>query len=131
MAELSEGTFQRTVDEYLIRHRSVLDVESKLTEAVARVNRAIAKAVTTCGCVSIHAGRQRFPADQSLAGLRELMQSHLEGTLCARCREAVETEIGMTLFYLAAICSLFGLDLDAIQQKEHARVATLGVFHLT
>jgi hypothetical protein len=131
MAQLSEGTFQRTVDEFLIRHRSVLDVESKLTEAAARVNRAIAKAVTTCGCVSIRAVRQKFPADLSFAGFREMVQSHVEGALCDRCREALETEIGMTLFYLAAICSLFGLDLDAVEQKEHARVATLGVFHLT
>ncbi|MDR7519813.1 MAG: DUF1573 domain-containing protein [Armatimonadota bacterium] len=131
MAELSEGTFQSTVTEYLIRHRSILDVESKLAEATARVSRAIAKAVTTCGCISIHATRQRFPATVSLAEVRDLVQSHLEGKLCDRCREALETEIGMTLFYLAAVCSLFGMDLDAILEKEHARVATLGVFHLT
>jgi hypothetical protein len=131
MAELSEGTFQRTVSEYLIRHRSILDVESKLSEAVARVNRAVAKAVTTCGCISIHASRQRFPAELSLTEVRDLMQSHLQGSLCDRCREALETEMGMTLFYLAAACSLFGLDLDSIMRKEHNRVATLGVFHLT
>ncbi|MDR7417698.1 MAG: DUF1573 domain-containing protein [Armatimonadota bacterium] len=131
MAELSEGTFQHTVSEYLIRHRSILDVESKLTEAAARVNRAIAKSVTSCGCVTIHAGKQRFPSDLSINELRALMQSHLDGALCARCREALETEIGMTLFYLAAICSLFDLDLDAVLKKEHDRVSSLGVFHLT
>jgi len=131
VAELSESTFQGTVTEYLIRHRSILDVESKLAEATARVNRAIAKAVTTCGCISIHATRQRFPAELSLTEVRELMQSHLDGKLCDRCREALETEIGMTLFYLAAVSALFGLDLEAILKKEHARVATLGVFHLT
>jgi hypothetical protein len=37
----------------------------------------------------------------------------------------------MTLFYLAATCNLFGLDLEAITKKEHDRVASLGVFHLT
>jgi hypothetical protein len=37
----------------------------------------------------------------------------------------------MTLFYLAAVCSLFGLDLDAVLKKEHERVSSLGVFHLT
>jgi hypothetical protein len=131
MAELSEGTFQRTVGEYLIRHRSILDVESKLTEAAARVNRAIAKSVTSCGCVAIDARKQRFPADVGVNEIRSLVQSHLEGTLCDRCREALETEIGMTLFYLAATCSLFGLDLEAILKKEHARVSSLGVFHLT
>jgi hypothetical protein len=131
MAELSEQTFQRTVAEYLIRHRSILDVESKLTEAAARVNRAIAKSVTSCGCVTIHASRQRFPAELGLNEVRDLVQSHLEGRLCDRCREALETEIGMTLFYLAAACNLFGLDFEAIIKKEHTRVASLGVFHLT
>jgi hypothetical protein len=131
MAELSEGTFQNTVTEYLIRHRSVLDVESKLTEAIARVNRAIAKAVTNCGCISIHAQRQRFPAGMSLADVRGVVQTHLEGTLCERCREVMETELGMALFYLAATCGLFGLDLEAVLRKQHARVSTLGVFHLT
>lgn len=131
MAGMREGTFQRTVADYLIRHRSILDVESKLAEATSRVNRAVAKAVTTCGCIRIHATRQRFPADLSLTEVRSMMQSHLEGTLCERCREAVESEIGMTLFYLAAISSLFGLSIEEIMQKEHERVAALGVFHLS
>ena len=35
MAEISERTFQQTVSEYLIRHRSILDVESKFWWAFA------------------------------------------------------------------------------------------------
>jgi hypothetical protein len=131
MAEIEQQTFQDTVDEYLIRHRSILDVQSKLSEAAARINRAIAKSVTSCGCVTIQAGRQRFPTEMTIAEVREVVQTHLSGTLCDRCREVLETEIGSALFYLAAASSLFGLDLDAILRKEHARVATLGVFHLT
>ncbi|MCL6552023.1 MAG: DUF1573 domain-containing protein [Firmicutes bacterium] len=131
MAEIGQGSFQHTVSEYLIRHRSILDVQSKLTESVARVNRAIAKCVTTCGCISIKASRQRFPAEMSLAEVKSVVQTHVDGALCERCREIVETEIGTTLFYLAATASLLDLDLDAILRKEHERVATLGVFHLT
>ncbi len=131
MAKTDQDTFQQTVNEYLIRHRSILDVQSKLSEASARINRAIAKSVTTCGCITIQAGRQRFPTELSIAEVRELMQSHLTGTLCDRCREVLETEIGSALFYLAATSSLFGLELEGILRKEHARVATLGVFHLT
>ena len=131
VAEISERTFQQTVSEYLIRHRSILDVESKLIEATARINRAIAKSVTTCGCIEIDATRQKFPADLTLAQVRELMQAHLNGALCERCREVLETEIGTALFYLAAVCELTSLDLEAILKKEHTRVATLGVFHLT
>ncbi|HHT27849.1 MAG TPA: DUF1573 domain-containing protein, partial [Firmicutes bacterium] len=38
--------FQEAVNEYLVRHRSILDILSKLQESVARTNRAVAKAVT-------------------------------------------------------------------------------------
>jgi len=131
MAEIEQKTFQDTVAEYLIRHRSILDVQSKLTEATARVNRAIAKSVTNCGCISISAGRQRFPAELTLTEVRDVMQTHVAGDLCERCREVLETEIGAALFYLAATSSLLGLELDGILRKEHGRVATLGIFHLT
>jgi len=131
MAEIRQDTFQDTVNQYLIRHRSILDVQSKLSEAAARVNRAIAKSVTTCGCISIDASRQRFPSELSLAEIREMMQTHVNGTMCEKCREVLETEIGSALFYLAAAAGLLGLDLEAVLTKEHARVATLGVFHLT
>lgn len=131
MAEIDQRTFQHTVTEYLIRYRSILDVQSKLTEASARVNRAIAKSVTACGCIAVHATRQRFPAELSLTEVRALLQTHLDGALCERCREVLETEIGQVLFYLAAAAGVMGLDLEEILEKEHARVTTLGVFNLT
>ena len=87
--------------------------------------------MTNCGCISIDASRQRFPVELSLAEIREMMQTHVNGTLCEKCREVLETEIGSALFYLAATAGLLGLDLEAVLTKEHARVATLGVFHLT
>ncbi|MBM3471100.1 MAG: DUF1573 domain-containing protein [Armatimonadetes bacterium] len=131
MAKISEGTFQSAVAEYLIRHRSILDVQSKLAEAVARVNRAVAKSVTNCGCIRIQAGRQCFPSDVSMAELRNAMQTHLDGAMCERCREVLETEIGMALFYLAATCNLLDLDFGEILRKEHGRAVSLGVFRLT
>jgi hypothetical protein len=122
--------FQEQVDEYLIRHRSILDILSKLQESTARVNRAIAKAVTTCGCIGVNAGKQQFPAEVGLSEIRAYLDTHLEGELCERCREAVETEIGTALFYTAGLCSVLGLDLDAIQKKEHSRIKSLGIFNL-
>lgn len=122
--------FQDQVDEYLIRHRSILDVLSKLQESSARVSRAITKAVTSCGCISVDARKQQFPADVSLAELRAYLNTHVQGTLCERCQEAVETEIGSALFYLAGLCNVLGLDLEAIQKKEHSRIKTLGIFTL-
>ena len=123
-------SFQAQVDEYLVRHRSVLDVVTKLQESAARVNRAIAKAVTTCGCISVTATKQQFPADVGLAELRQYLQTHLEGKLCERCAETVESEIGSELFYIAALCNLLDLDLMAIQKKEHSRIKSLGIFNL-
>ena len=131
MKETDEAQFQTTVSEYLLRHRSILDVQTKLTEAAARVNRAVAKSVTTCGCISVNAVRQKFPADISLRELKQFMDTHLVGAMCDKCREVVETEIGSTLFYLAALCSLLDLNLKEVLEKEHARVSALGVFNLT
>ncbi len=131
MKDTDEAQFQATVSEYLLRHRSILDVQSKLGEATARVNRAIAKSVTTCGCIAISAGKQKFPTDIGLRELKQFMATHLVGEMCEKCREVVETEIGTTLFYLAALCGLLDLNLKDVLDKEHARVSALGVFNLT
>jgi hypothetical protein len=131
MKDTDETQFQATVSEYLLRHRSILDVQTKLSEATARVNRAIAKSVTTCGCISISAGKQKFPTDIGLRELKQFMSTHLVGEMCEKCREVVETEIGTTLFYLAALCGLLDLNLKDVLEKEHARVSALGVFNLT
>lgn len=131
MRGADEIRFQESVSQYLLRHRSILDVQSKLTESAARVNRALAKAVTSCGCVSIAAERQRFPAEVSLKEVKQFLSSHVHGDLCEKCREAVETEIGTTLFYLAAMCTLLGLNLRDVVEKEYDRVSALGVYSLT
>lgn len=131
MKGTDESQFQATVSEYLLRHRSILDVQTKLSEAAARVNRAVAKSVTTCGCISITAAKQKFPVDVGLRELKQFMATHLTGEMCEKCREVVETEIGTTLFYLAALCGLLDLNLQEILDKEHARVSALGVFNLT
>ena len=131
MKDTDEIHFQESVSQYLLRHRSILDVQTKLAESAARVNRAVAKSVTTCGCISINAGKQTFPADVSLRDLRQFMATHVEGGLCGKCREVVETVIGTTLFYLAALCSLLNLNLEDVLEKEHTRVNALGVFNLT
>jgi hypothetical protein len=131
LADLSCGEFQETVSEYLIRHRSVLDVMSKLQEAGARVNRAVAKSVTSCGCLEVSAQKQKFPENATLTDLKRMINSHISGELCPECREALETELGQTLFYIAALCAITGLDLDEIMMKEHDRLRMLGLFNLT
>ena len=123
--------FQETVDKYLIRHRSILDVMTKYQEASARVNRALAKAVTECGCVSVAAAHQQVPEDIAYSEIRQYMQSHLHGTLCPHCQEIIAKELGHALFYSAALCSLTGLSLETVMQRENKAVSTLGYYYLS
>lgn len=125
------SAFQQTVSECLIRHRSILDVLSKFQEASARVNRAVAKAVTTCGCIQVDASKPQIPADISYWEIKQHMATHVKGEMCEHCVEVLEQEIGRTLFYLAGLCDVFGLDLDRLVEDERKRIATLGVFNLT
>lgn len=129
MKDLLCDQFQASVGEYLIRHRSVLDVMAKLQEANARTNRAITKAVTQCGCIKIEAEKQQIPADISIHEMKQHMANHLSGQLCEHCREIIETELGNNLFYVAALCNLFDLNLYDILLKEHKKLAALGVFN--
>ncbi|MCL6451607.1 MAG: hypothetical protein K6T75_09980 [Acetobacteraceae bacterium] len=131
MKDLLCDQFQDIVNECLVRHRSVLDVLTKLQEADARIGRAVSKAVTGCGCISIGASRQRVPPGISLKELKEHMASHVEGKLCEHCQEAIEAEIGNLLFYLAAVCNLFDLNLYDVLLKEQKKLAALGVFNFS
>ncbi|MCG0238240.1 MAG: DUF1573 domain-containing protein [Bacillota bacterium] len=131
MKDLLCDQFQAAVGECLIRHRSVLDVLAKLQEAGARTNRAITKAVTQCGCIRIEAGKQQIPPDATLQEARSYMSTHLSGQLCEQCREIVEAELGNTLFYLAALCNQFDLNLYDVLLKEHKKLVALGVFNFT
>jgi hypothetical protein len=123
--------FQEIVTKHLVRHRSILDVLSKFQESSARVNRAVSKAVTECGCLQINASRQQAPNNIDFRELKDHMASHLEGELCENCREVLEAEVGRTLFYLAAVCDLNNLSLQDIMTKECQKISALGPFNLT
>jgi hypothetical protein len=125
------GTFQDAVSEYLIRHRSVLDIVSKLQEADARINRSIVKAITSCGCIEVNASKQKLPTDATYWDMKKYMDTHLKGQLCDQCLEMLETELGRSLFYVAALCNLFNLNLAEVIEKETRRVTALGMFNLT
>lgn len=131
MKDLLFDQFQATVDELLIRHRSILDVLSKLQESGSRTGRAVTKAVTTCGCIRINADKQQFPEDVSLHNLRDYMNSHVEGQLCEHCKEILEAEMGAFLFYIAGLCNTLGLSLYDVMLKEHKKLGALGVFNIS
>ena len=133
MKDLLCDQFQETVNETLIRHKSILDILSKLQEANARVNRAVSKAVTSCGCVKVAAEKQHIPVDpdMSLQQLKDFMGTHLEGELCEHCEEIIDAELGNNLFYVAALCNALDLNLYDILLKEQKRMATLGVYRFS
>lgn len=122
--------FQQTVGEYLVRHRSILDALTKYQESCSRVNRAVAKAATTCGCIEIGVSKQQLPESLRIEDFKSNSSTHIHGELCDHCRDVVEGELGNNLFYLTAMCQLLGLELHEILQKEKDRVAALGYFKL-
>lgn len=129
MKDIIFDDFQNSVDDSLLRHKSILDIMSKYTESTARVNRAITKAVTSCGCIRINADKQpMFDTDLSIENLTDSLKSHVEGELCDNCRDVVEREIGNSLFYLTSLCNLLDLNLYDTLIKEYDKVNTLGKF---
>lgn len=129
MADQTCRELQETVGKYLARHKSVLDVMSKLQEAGARTNRAVAKAVTTCGCIRVSAEKQQVPGQVGYRNLAQHMRTHVEGELCDGCREALESEVGLQLLYLAGLCEVLGVRMGEVLERERDRLAALGPFY--
>lgn len=128
MKDMIFDNFQNDVNESLLRHRSILDIMTKLSEANARVNRALAKSVTNCGCIEISAKKQNTFNDDNTSQNPSL--SNIEGTLCNNCREVIETEIGNNIFYLTSLCNCLDLNLYDILLKEENKINILGKFTL-
>jgi hypothetical protein len=130
MNDIMLDDFQNSVCESLMRHKSILDILTKLTESNARINRALAKSATQCGCISISACRQKLPEDASLENISQLLSTQIEGELCESCREILEKEIGTHLYYLAALCGEADISLFDVLINENQKLKTLGKFTL-
>ncbi len=131
MKDVIFDNFQNSVDESLLRHRSILDIITKLQESQARVNRAVAKSVTNCGCIKVEAKKQYAPANidnLNLDTLSASLDTHMQGTLCKDCREVLERELGNNLFYITSLCNLLDLNLYDILLKEYDKISTLGKY---
>ena len=128
--DLIYSDFQNTVSDMLLYNRSILDLLSKTQEASARLQRAITKSVTLCGCVKIEARKKSIPPEASLADLKDLLESHLHGEMCNYCRENVEREIGQLLFYIAALSNILKIDLYDVVIKESEHIKLLGRFNM-
>lgn len=128
--DLLNDEFQNTVLDLLIRNKSILDSLTKYQDSNARVNRAIVKAVTQCGCIKINADKQKYSTDDDFDTIRKKLSTHVESKLCDNCRDTIEKEIGSNLFYLASICNILDLNMYDIMIKELNRIKTLGNFNL-
>ena len=129
MKDIIFDDFQNAVNESLLRHKSILDILSKLNETEARINRAVTKSVTNCGSVEINASKQQLPEDDiGIESLIACLKTHLTGSLCENCREVIEREIGNNLFYLTSLCNVLDLNLYDILLKEYDRIDTLGKY---
>ena len=130
MKDVIFDDFQNSVNNSLLRHKSILDILSKYQESQARAIRAICKAVTNCGCIEICAKKQNMleDTDLSLEELNPRLSSHIKGDLCENCREVIERELGNNLFYLTSLCNALDLNLFDILLKEYNKMDTLGKF---
>jgi NTP pyrophosphatase (non-canonical NTP hydrolase) len=123
--------FQEVVAAHTIRHKSILDILTKTQECTSRVNRAVIKSVTNCGCVKINAEKKEWPTDITLKELDSYLDSHLLGDLCPECQEVITEEVGKLLFYVTALCNTLGLKLNDVIAAEQSKVLALGKFNLT
>ncbi|AYD39229.1 DUF1573 domain-containing protein [Clostridium fermenticellae] len=131
MKDVIFDDFQNAVDESLLRHKSIIDIMTKFQESNGRINRAIAKSVTNCGCIKVNAVKQYFPTgkeDMDIKDLKKYLKSHVDGKLCDNCRDILEREIGNNLFYLTSLCNILNLNLFDIILKEYDKMNTLGKY---
>ncbi|MEF2969082.1 DUF1573 domain-containing protein [Paenibacillus sp. M1] len=131
MSAPSLQSFQDQVSELLLRHRSLLDVMSKMGQTNAAAVRSVTKAVTECGCIELHATKQEFEPGMSLEQARERIKQHVQGELCENCRDAVSNELGRSLFYMSALCNLLDIELNEVLEKESQKCSTLGLFNMS
>ncbi len=123
------NNFQSKVSEVLVRHKSILDIITKLEESNSRINRAVVKSATSCGCISINACKQEYNKE-TLQEVKEHLKTHVDGELCESCREKIEEEIGNHMFYIASLCNTLDLNLNEVIKKELKEIKTLGIYSL-
>lgn len=118
---------QDQVSGTLVRHKSILDIMTKLDEYNARINRAVAKSVTSCGCIKIEAEKQDI-SSESLTDALTKVDSHVVGEICPNCKEVLEQEIGAYIYFLASLANTLDFSLKETVEKELNRTRTLGVY---
>ncbi|MFA9398811.1 MAG: DUF1573 domain-containing protein [Clostridiaceae bacterium] len=132
MKDIIVDDFQNAVGDSLLRHKSIIDIITKLQESNSKINRAVAKSITNCGCVSVEANKQLYKNDENvdIEEIRNQLDNHIRGHLCNNCQEIIEQEIGRNLFYIAALCNVLDLNMFDILITENEKLTTLGKYNL-
>lgn len=128
MKDIIFDDFQNSLEDSLLRHKSILDILSKYQDSQSRITRAICKAVTNCGCIQINASKQKINDFSDLELLKKSFNSQVNGTLCNNCREIIEQEIGNNIFYLTSLCTTLDINIFDVMIKEYDKTKTLGKF---
>ncbi|AGA67950.1 hypothetical protein Desdi_0404 [Desulfitobacterium dichloroeliminans LMG P-21439] len=123
--------YQTLVQTLLIRHQSILDIITKGQETSSRVNRAVVKAVTDCGCLGIDAHKKPIPEEANMSDLKDLLDSQIDGKLCENCQDIIEAELGEQFFYIAALANTLDISLSEVLAKQEKKLSTLTIFNLT
>lgn len=130
MKDIIVDQFQYTVQEMLVRNKSIVDQLTKFQDSNARVNRTIVKSVTQCGCIQINAHKQPFGDESEFEEVSTPFETHISGALCENCRDLVDKEIGSNLFYMASLCNTLDINLYDVLLKELNKVKMLGKYSL-
>lgn len=131
MKDIIFDDFQNAVSNSLLRHKSILDIMSKLQESEGRINRAVTKSVTNCGCIKVEGKKQNIPHEDDnidIDDIKKLLKTQVSGSLCENCREIISAEIGNNIFYLTALCNVLDINLYDILLKEYDKINTLGQY---
>jgi len=123
--------FQDQVADLLLRHRSLLDVLSKVQQSSAAVGRSVTKSATECGCIEVNATKQPYMPEMSLDQAKQQLATHMSGHLCEQCIDVVSAELGRHIFYISALSNLLDIDLERVVENESKKCATLGLFNMS
>ncbi len=129
MNDMIFDEYQNCVNDCLIRHNNILDIITKYSETNSKVNRAIAKSITNCGCINVK-NISCINNEENNINNGISSDNKTSCVACADCREVIEKEIGNNLFYLTSLCNLLGISLYDIIIREYNKMITLGKFNL-
>lgn len=122
--------FQSNINEALTRHKSLIDIMTKLTESSSRINRAVAKSITECGCITLSAQKQSIPLESSFEDISKILTHQVDGHICEHCTEVLQDEIGNHMFYITSVCNALNIDLENTLKKELDKINTLGKYSM-